>query len=183
MKKLLTLLFFFLMITACAETQPKVEFTDNIFLSNFPELKVKIHKEVLDQQYYKRTKSERWVYFSKNEATAIDIIRQGPMESTVDYRYSAEQYLRNIERIPLETVVINNRSWTKYVYFGEKNIIFTGYFIIKDDDYIFVARGFFASRFKDDIEDFKRTHNMTDRQQKLLNEAFEYTDRLFTIEN
>jgi hypothetical protein len=146
-------------------------------------LKVKIHKEVLDQKYYKRTKSERWVYLSKNEATAIDIIRYGPMKSTDDYRYSAEQFLRNIERIPLETVVINNRSWTKYVYIGENNIIFTGYFIIKGNDYIFVARGFNASRFKDDIDAFKRTHNMTDRQQRLFNEAFEYTDRLFTIEN
>jgi len=182
MKKIISLLFCFLMITACAEIQPKIEFVDNAFLSDSPQLKVQIHKEVLDQRHVKRLKIERWLYSSKNEATVIDIIRLGPMKTTTDYRYSAEQYLRNIKRIPLETVVINNRSWTKYAYIDEKNILFTGFFIIKANDYIFVSRAFNATSFKGEIESFKRTHNITGRQQKLLNEAFEYTDRLFTIE-
>jgi hypothetical protein len=171
------------MITACAEIQPKVESTDNLFLSDFPELKVQIHKEVLDQKHYKQMKVERWVYSSQNEATIIDIYRVGPMATNVDYRFSAEHYLRNIKRIPLETVVINNRNWTKYFFVDEKNILFTGYFIIKGDDYIFVSRAVNAASYKDEIEVFKKTYNITDRQQKLLNEAFEYTDRLFTIEN
>ena len=99
-----------------------------------------------------------------------------------DYYYSLEDITGNWGRIPLEPLHINGHKWLKYAYINKKNYLHTEFFIRKGDCFISVYRYAYLREHMDEIEKLDETRTLTGSQEKLLDMAFNETDKLFTIE-
>jgi hypothetical protein len=173
-------------LLGCAGMQPQRTFENSTFTSDFPELCVKIHKSYIfnqgkESKKYAKSQVDRW-WWEVAGGTGVGIVIDRYHKSTsFDYYYGLETILRNWNRIPLETILINDHSWMKYAYVNKQNYLHTGFFTRKDDYFIQVYR-YSAFRYRDEIEELDTKRTMTDSQKKLLNTVFDETDKLFTIE-
>lgn len=176
MKKIIIILLAVLLGCTTAQIKPSV--TDDMFTSYYPKLMVQIHKTVLN----KGNKGHIW-YWQVNggQGIAINIDKHRYM-SNIDYYYSLEQILSEINCIGLDSAFINDHKWMKYAFVNEEDFLHTGYFTRKDQYFIFVFRiSLLGKKYVQELRKFNKTRVMTDELELLLVEAFEYTDALFTI--
>ena len=97
--------------------------------------------------------------------------------------YSLEQILTNINYKSLDPVFVNDHKWMKYAFVNEEDFLHTGYFTRKDDYFIFVFRISLplGEKYMQEVRKFRKTRVMSDELKLLLEEAFKYTEALFTI--
>jgi hypothetical protein len=185
-KKLTLIIVCLGLLWGCAGMQPQRTFENSTFTSDFPELCVKIHRSYIfnqgkESKRYRKSQVDRW-WWEVAGGTGVGIVINRYHKSTsLDYYYSLERITRNMGRIPLETLLINDHRWLKYAYVNEQKHLHTGFFTRKDDCFISVYR-YTYFRYRDEIEELDTTRTMTDSQKKLLNIVFNETDKLFAIE-
>ncbi|MGD2185260.1 MAG: hypothetical protein PVI71_03990 [Desulfobacterales bacterium] len=175
------------LLWGCAGMQPQRAFKGNTFTSDFPKLKVKIHKS---HQWDQGKKSKRygklqhdnwWWQVASKEGVGI-LFTTHHKSKSFDYYYSLEDITRNWGRIPLESLNINEHNWIKYAYVNEKKYLHTGFFTRKGDCLISVYRYVYPAEFMSEVEKLYKASILTDYHRKLLDEAFDSTNKLFTIE-
>ena len=175
MKKLI--IIFMTILLGCATAQIKPSATDDMFTSDYPKLMVQINKDVLNKGKEKHI----WYWqVGHGEGIAVNIAKK--THYRVDYYYSLEQILTNIKYFALDPVLIKDHEWMKYAFVNENDFLHTGYFTRKDDYFIFVFRYLrLREKYLKEVRKFGNTWVVSDEQKSLLNEAFNYTDELFTI--
>ena len=186
-RKLTLNIIFLGIFLGCAGMQPQRTFENNTFISDFPELSVKIHRSYIGDQgkeskRYGKLQVELWWWEVAGGTGVCITIDRYHRSTSHDYYLSLESIATNWDRIPLETLLINDQRWLRYAYVNEQKSLHTGFFTRKDDYFISVYRYAYLARYMDEIEKLDRTRTVTDSQKKLLNIAFDETEKLFTIE-
>jgi hypothetical protein len=185
--KLTLTIVFICLLWGCAGTQPQRIFKGNTFTSDFPKLKVKIHESHKWEQgkkskrYGKEQHESWWWRVSSKEGVGIAFMIYH-RSTTFDYYYSLEDITGNWGRIPLEPLHIDGHRWLKYAYVNDQKYLHTGFFTRKGDCFISVYRYYYPAEHMNEIENLDKTRVLTDYHKKLLEEAFDKTDKLFTIE-
>ena len=174
-------------LLGCTGMQPQRTFENNTFISDFPELCVKIHKSNIRNQgneskRYGQLQVERWWWKVANREGVGIVIGTIRKSLNFDYYYSLEQITRNWGRLPYETLLINGHRWLRYIYVNEQKYLHTGFFTRKDDCLISVYRYSYLAGYIDWVEKIDKTITLTDSQKDLLNMVFDETDKLFAIE-
>jgi hypothetical protein len=186
-KKLTLTIVCLCLLWGCAATPPQRAFKGNTFTSDFPKLKVKIHKSTIWNQGKNSKRSGEaqidWWWWSVRKEEGVGVVFNMYGHSTRrDYYYSLETIARNWDRIPLKPLLINEHKWLKYAYVTEQKYLHTGFFTRKGDCFISVYRYAYLAGYMDEIEKLDKTRGVTDSQKELLDIIFNETDKLFTIE-
>ena len=178
MKYIITSLCLFAMLTGCAAL-PKTEVTDSLFVSESPKVKVDINMTV-----YGSGKKGNTCYWDggPDGGVAINIYKNRTLENKIDYYYSLEHIVKNANGIDLGSAYFNDHKWLKHASFNSRGYLQTGYYTRKRHHFIRVFRYIkLNSENLNEVGKYRKDHNLTVKQREMLNEAFRYTDRLFTI--
>ena len=184
-RKICILLAFMFLLVSCASTQNQIRFTENTFFSDNPELKVQILKNVLKQtenrkqgQGYKTTTHAFKIGSSEIVGITFWKFRHN---SSTEWRSSDEQIITNMGMVPLGRVEISDKTWTKFVDYKSEKYIAFGYFKRMGDNLVAVYCNTWNAKYKNEIENFKKTRVLTEQHKQLINKAFDYTKKLFVI--
>jgi hypothetical protein len=184
-RKIYIILTCILFFAGCASTQNQARFTENTFFCDYPKLEVQILKNVLNQTEKSKQGSgwRRTSHFFKTDSGEFVAIRiwRYRHNSSSEWRSSDEQILMNMGAVPLERIKINNKIWVKFAYIKFEKYVDFGYFKRMDNDLVSVTCEIKNEKYKDEIESYKKTRDMTERHKQLINEAFDYIDKLFII--
>lgn len=175
------------LLLGCASKPPQRSFKGNTFISDSPILKVKVHKSSKWDQgrksnRYRKLQNDSWWWNVANKEGVGILFSTYHKSTSFDYYYSLENISRNWGRIPLESLKINEHNWIKYAYVNEKKYLHTGFFTRKGDCFISVFRYVYPAEYVGEIEKLYKATTLTDYHKKLLEEAFDNTEKLFTIE-
>ena len=175
------------LLWGCASTPPQRAFKGNTFTSDFPKLKVKIHKSSKWDQGRKskrqaKLQNDSWWWNVANKEGVGILFSTYNKSTSFDFYYSLENISRNWGRLPLESLNINGHNWIKYAYINNKKYLHTGFFTRKGDCFISVFRYVYPAEHMGEVEKLYKTSKLKDYHKQLLEEAFDNTDKLFTIE-
>ena len=181
--KNLIIIFLSVFILSCA-TPPQI--SDDAFISSRPNFKVQFHEPFIEKpvKSYRYQEGEAKIYeFEVDNRQSIFIEIDSHIPSRTGYFfYGPEKILASRGRMILDSVVIDDRQWTKFVYVFNKRYLVTGYFILTNETAISVGRIYDCKhKCEDEIKSFRKGMVLNPEQGKLWDEAFVSTDQLFSI--
>ena len=186
-RKIYIILICIFFIVGCASVQNQSSFKENTFFCDNPKLTIQILKNVSKQEEKSKqgTNSkltQHWFKVSSGEVVGVAIWRfRHTSNTTWDYS-SDEQILFTMGMVPLGPITINNKTWIKYANLKFENLVDFGYFKRMDNNLVMVYCEINNGKYKDEIESYKATRVLTESHEKLINEAFNYLEKLFVIE-
>ena len=184
-RKIYTILACIVLFVGCATTQNQSRFADNTFFCDNPKLKVQMLKNVIKQtEKHKQgsgwARTNHWFNIGSGEIVGVTIWRFRH-NSNAEWRSSDERIIRNMGMVPLDRIIINDKTWVKFVDHTPTNYIGFGYFKRMGYNIVAVSCDFNNEKYKDEIENFKKTRVLTERHKKLINQAFDYIEKVLVI--
>ena len=173
--------FLLVFLVACASTDSR----ENIIYSGHdannsitiikPSLTIEVAKDRIlkyagKKQWKVKSATETRYFFEIGPAEGINIsiITYTGRQQSLDYFYSAQQYLRNMKKAVMGEVVFNGRKWTKYVdSYQHRGIDFikVGYARRFGNDFVMIYRWQGAGECSNAIEQFKKTGDTSSLKQ------------------